>query len=227
MKIISSLMKVIDCLKEPGITEEYGLKSSSYLPVVNTANAARDTIIVTDESFSMENDDFKPTRLDGAIEAGIQYVNSRDNPDDRVAVVGFSTEANIVLPLTSIKNKGKIVEAMRCLRIDGGTDINEGLKAAVDIFNRETINSQRYVILLTDGHGGQPLETSAILKNQYYAVIEVVGIGGTPMVVNEPLLHDIATTDADGFTHYRFIKDSVSLKKHYKNLATALEWKGI
>ncbi|HUT42812.1 MAG TPA: hypothetical protein VMW95_00640, partial [Desulfobacterales bacterium] len=80
--------------------------------------------------------------------------------------------------------------------------------------------------LLTDGHGGHPVKIANKLKDKYSAILDVVGIGGSAEVVNESLLRKVATTDPDGFNHYRFIKDSMDLKEHYKHLATGLIWHG-
>ena len=109
------------------------------------------------------------------------------------------------------------------LKAGGGTDIAEGFKKAVDLFDDEEISKRlRYIILLTDGHGGNPVRKAKLLKEKYEAVIEVVGIGGSPSAVNESLLRKVATTDPDGFNHYRFIKDSETLRQHYRHLAIGL-----
>ena len=67
---------------------------------------------------------------------------------------------------------------------------------------------------------------AVMLKQRLDAVIDVVGIGGSPSVVNEALLRQVATTDPDGFCHYRFIKDAQALSKHYTQLAQGLIWRG-
>ncbi|MCD4831698.1 MAG: VWA domain-containing protein [Anaerohalosphaeraceae bacterium] len=229
MKLLSYLIETVnnysEVLEGHNVPKTSNLKKNC-LTVIDTQSAPRDTVVITDISGSMNINDFYPTRLGGAIEAGIEYVNARKNLNDRIALVSFSTYAKIVLPLTNIKNKGRVIEVIRSLSIDGETDINKGLQAAVKIFSEGISTSQRYVILLTDGHGGHPLKTAMKLKEQYNAVIEVVGIGGSTSAVNESLLRKIATTDVNGFNHYRFIKDSAGLKKHYKNIATGLIWKG-
>ena len=190
----------------------------------------RDTVIVVDVSASMDEADYPPTRLHGGIQAAIEYVNARAEtyPQDRVALVSFSIEARVVLPLSAIDAKEKIVPAIQSLRIDGGTDIAAGLKAAARVFGRcKESDHHRHIVLLTDGHGGRPVKIAKKLKDYYQAVIDVVGIGGSHSAVNESLLRRIASTDpVDGFNHYRFIKDPETLKEHYRNLATGLVWRG-
>jgi len=189
----------------------------------------RDTVIVEDVSGSMDLSDYPPTRLDGGIEAAVEYINVRSDqcPNDRLAVVAFDHTAWVVIGLTSITNIDRLIKAVYRLKIRGGTDIAKGLDKTVDIFrkNLDSANN-RQVILLTDGHGGNPLITANKLKNEYRAVIDVVGIGGSRKSVNEKLLRKVATTDPDGFNHYRFIKDPRALKMHYRNIATGLIWRG-
>jgi uncharacterized protein with von Willebrand factor type A (vWA) domain len=177
----------------------------------------------------MGGSDYPPTRLDGGIKVSVEYVDKRieQSPNDRVAVVSFNSTARIVLPLTPITNKEKIVRVIRKLTAGGGTDIAEGLKAAAEIFEAEPqSNRQRHIITLTDGQGGRPLKIAGKLKTEYRVIINVVGIGGSPSDVNESLLRKVATTDPDGFCHYCFIKDTEALSEHYRQLATGIVWRG-
>ena len=81
------------------------------------------------------------------------------------------------------------------------------------------------VLLLTDGCGGNPLKVSRTLKDAG-VLIEVIGIGGDKTAVNEKLLRRVATTDANGFTHYWFVTDTGNLIKQYENMAAGIVWKG-
>lgn len=189
----------------------------------------RTAVQVIDVSGSMGTSDYTPTRLDGAIRAAIDYVKARreQSANDRIAIVAFHTVAEVVLPLTPATDTEAIIKAIRSLRASGGTDIAEGLKATVEILGCEPqSNRQRHVILLSDGQGGKPLRMARKLKDEYGATIDVVGIGGSPGAVNEALLRKVATTDSDGFCHYRFIRDSKTLSEHYRQLATGLIWRG-
>jgi len=113
------------------------------------------------------------------------------------------------------------------LTIEGGTDLAKGLEAAARLFEDEgSTGRRRHVVMLTDGRGGEPLKQAAKLKNKLGAVIDVVGIGGTPDAVNEALLRQVATTDPGGFCHYRFVKDPETLSEHYTQLAKGLVWNG-
>jgi len=173
--------------------------------------------------------DFRPSRLDGAIQAGVANATTcaQERPGDRIAIVSFSERARVALALTPVTRSKKILKAFRRLTLDGGTDLAQGLKAAAKLFeNQPRTHRRRSVILLTDGQGGEPLDVAAQLKKKLGVVIDVVGIGGSHSAVNEDLLREVATTDSDGFCHYRFIKDSEALSEHYKQLAQGLVWRG-
>jgi uncharacterized protein YegL len=173
-------------------------------------------------------EDYKPSRLDGGKQAGGEYVEQRLKtcPQDKIAVVSFGHTAKIELGLTDITERETITEAIDNIRIKGGTNIATGIKAAIKIFEKhQNSSNQRQVILLTDGQGGHPIRKSTYLKQQLNCIIDAVGIGGSRQEVNEKLLCKIATTDADGFNHYRFISDSSSLKQHYSNLAKSICWR--
>lgn len=191
-------------------------------------HSPRDTAIILDRSGSMDDHDYEPTRLAGGIEAVKEYINARAQQclSDKIAVVVFNHEAQVILPLCSIHEKDRIIRALQQLTPDGGTKIGKALKTASKIFNKKLIcPHNRQIILLTDGHGDNCTKVADSLKHQYRVVINVIGIGGSRSAVNEPLLRRIATTDPAG-CHYRFIKDSQTLKQHYRELATGLVWKG-
>jgi len=171
--------------------------------------------------------DYPPSRLDGGISATIAHNDARTRvcPGDRIAIVSFSDVARVVLPLTPIANRRRITWALRRLTASGGTHIAAGLQAIARIFeNKRSSGRQRHAILLTDGHGGEPLEEAKRLKEELRVVVDVVGIGGSPNDVNEELLRQVATTDPDGFCHYRFIDDPQTLSEHYSQLAQTLFW---
>ena len=74
---------------------------------------------------------------------------------------------------------------------------------------------RKRVILLTDGWSYSRVDIAVQMKNAG-TIIDVVGIGGTPNDVNEELLKKIASV-IDGKVRYKFIKDSASLVKYYKD----------
>ena len=81
------------------------------------------------------------------------------------------------------------------------------------------------VLLLTDGHhchGCEPLPIAERLK-QAGVQIDCIGIGGSPLAVDERLLRQIASINpATGLPRYRFIKDQQTLVTHFRNLASGI-----
>ncbi len=186
-------------------------------------------ILILDCSISMDDDDYPPSRLRAAIEAACEYVETLagQGTSADVGVIAFDHEAHTILTPTAIASVKIITRAIRSICIRGGTDIAEGLSEAMDMLvQHKNRNTPCQIILLTDGHGGEPLNVADTLKGQYPLILDVIGIGGSRTEVNEALLKKVATTDANGVNHYRFIDDTRTLKQHYQQLATGLAWKG-
>lgn len=239
-EILRTLQKTKIALSNPIDKLQVGLaqtklttntQQSLHLPSRHDADAPRQALIVLDVSGSMGSSDYSPTRLAGGVQAAIEYINMRVlfNQDDSIALITFNHAGKIAVQLTGLDDRATVIAKLKNLNAGGGTDIAEGLKKATDLFaEEETFEALRYIILLTDGHGGNPVRKAKQLKEKYGAVIEVVGVGGSPSAVNESLLRKVATTDPDpdGFNHYRFIKDTETLRQHYRHLARGLVWQG-
>ncbi len=201
-----------------------GLSDSSSLP--------HDTVCVQDISGSMKCTDCKPSRLEASKKAAKVFICHRAtrSPGDRVGIVTFNNHGRVVLPLTEIGQMDTILSYLSGLRVGGGTNIAEGLKAANGVFAHDmdrhpTPARNKRILLLTDGHGGQPLSWAAHLKGAG-VLLEVIGVGGDTLQVNESLLRQVATTDADGFVHYWFFRDTDGLVAHYESLASGLIYRG-
>ena len=127
----------------------------------DSGSKTRDTIIIVDISYSMENTDFSPSRLQGGIDAAIEYISARFkiSPNDRIALVAFNEREKILSRLTPIFNKPQLIMLLNKLKPDNGTDIAAGLNAAINIFQKDAPSTNlRQIILLTDGHGGRPFK---------------------------------------------------------------------
>lgn len=188
-----------------------------------------DTVLVNDVSGSMGNTDCQPSRLEASKQAAQEYVRQRvqRTPGDRIAVVAFSDFGEVILPLTTITRLDFITQGIKKLKVGGGTDLGAGLREAEKIHLPEgkialsAADRNQQILLQTDGHGGNPIRIAKRLK-EHGVLIEVIGVGGDPSAVNEDLLRKVATTDASGITHYRFIHDAEQLVNHYRQLATGI-----
>lgn len=179
------------------------------------------TVFVEDVSGSMAGYyDSRLSKLEAAKRATCSMVVQKGRLDlqDEIGLVQFNHAARGVLPLCRIEShKIKILQAIQSLAVDGGTDINAGLKAARDMFEWHRHGVVRRIVLLTDGHGGHPLATAEDLKDRG-VVVDVVGVGANPRGVNEKLLRKVAS-EIEGENRYRFVKDSQTLVEHYTQLA--------
>jgi Mg-chelatase subunit ChlD len=186
-----------------------------------TARGARDCVLVLDESGSMRDDDWKPSRLEAAKTAAKAFVArlSKEQPDARIAVVAFGSRAKTVCRLTAARETDRIFRAIDRINGHGSTDMCAGLKKALDLFGDHKRDCQ--VVLLTDGHADRsPRRPANALKE--FSVIECVGIGGSPDDVDTSLLTDLASAYPDGRKRYRWIGDEEQLIQHFHNLAGAI-----
>jgi Mg-chelatase subunit ChlD len=179
------------------------------------------TVFVVDKSGSMaEQHDSRFSKMDAAIRANSSLVlhKAQIDPYDEIGIVTFEDFAMPVLNLCPIQTRRRdILQALQSLTPGGGTDINAGLEAARDMFDWNRNDVVRRIVLLTDGHGGYPLQTASDLKGQG-VVIDVIGVGDSPANVDEKLLKKVASV-VQGELRYRFIKDQQTLVAHYTQLA--------
>jgi uncharacterized protein YegL len=192
-----------------------------------------DTVCIHDVSGSMGWTDCIPSRLEASKKATEAFCRRRAalSPGDRIGIVTFNNYSRVVLPWTEVTRLDVILFCLASLRVAGGTNLAEGLKAANGLFARDgavypTPARYRRILLLTDGHGGNPLRWATHLKNAG-VLLEVIGVGGDPSsAVDAQLLRKVATTDANGFVHYWFFRDTDSLVAHYEDLASGIVYRG-
>ena len=185
------------------------------------SNQREHTVFVIDISGSMYSMyDGRLTKLEAAAKANITMVQNKAqiDPYDEIGIVSFESYATVLLNLCPIySQQQQIIRTLQALTSNGGTDINKGLKAARDIFDWDRNDVVRRIVLLTDGHGGHPLQTAEDLKSRG-VVIDVIGVGSSPSSVDEKLLRKVASV-IEGETRYRFIKDQQTLVTHFEHLA--------
>ena len=184
------------------------------------AAESRISILVIDASISMEQKDWPPSRLVAAQNAGITFVErlASEDPDARIAIVAYGEEAASLGGLTVARKCGKLARRINSISVMGSTNITAGLEMAFNLLQSSQCLGQ--VVLLTDGcnnTGPEPHGISEKLKGK--AIIECVGIGGSPEDVDEELLRNIASPHPDGSKRYRWIGDKEKLVQHFHNLA--------
>ena len=203
----------------PHESTEANRKSPPRAPVEEHA-APRDCVQLIDASPSMDSTDWPPTRLEAAKEGALAFVKrlESEEPDARVAIVSYSFEARVHAGLTPAKKAAKLSQAISQIESINCTNIHAGLEAALQVLKYSARPCQ--VVLLTDGHhntGPDPIKVAALARKK--AVVECIGIGGSPSDVDEELLKDIASARPDGTKRYRWIGDKQGLVRQYHDLA--------
>ena len=172
-------------------------------------------IIILDHSGSMATTCGRGDRLQAAQDATIALLDARQRlgADDMVAVIAFDEEAQLVLPFTRCQDQRRQIDhAVRSITIAGGTKLRAPLVLANEILPPE---GRRHIVLLSDGHGGNPARVARKLRGRG-AIIETIGVGNDPTEVDEAVMKDIASI-LDGKVLYRFIRDADELTCYFRN----------
>ena len=184
-------------------------------------NQREETFVIDDISPSMDEElESGVTKREGAGRASINLILNkfRIDPDDQIGIMVFDDGYRILLEPCPIRsNKPEMIRILQSLPSGDGTDLDEPLVGAREYWGRNADNAVRRIVMLTDGHGGDPLQTAEELKAAG-VIIDVVGIGPNPRKVNEKLLKQLASV-VEGELRYRFIKDHRTLVQHYTQLA--------
>jgi len=152
---------------------QYGKK-----PVI-LKREGRDIVFLLDTSLSMLAEDIKPNRLS---RARFEITSLLDRLEgDRVALVPFAGDANVLCPLTTDYNAlGLFLDGVDTEIISlPGTNISRALKAGAEVFDREQAK-YKVMLLITDGEQleGDALATAKSLKQQGIRLY-AIGIGSS------------------------------------------------
>lgn len=181
------------------------------------------TVFVIDRSASMYDNDYPPNRLKAGVKAVTKYIDVklRTAPRDLAGAVIFNSCAEIICSECEITNaKHAFIKALQKVTPDNGTRITAGLQKAGMVLADHNSGIRNRIVLLTDGYGGRPEKTAEMLKNQG-VIIDVIGIGGSPLEVNEPCLKRVASV-VNGELRYRFIGDKKVLCEHFRQIANTI-----
>jgi Ca-activated chloride channel homolog len=127
------------------------------IELVETRGSARQVVVAVDVSLSMQTQDVKPSRLERA-KASLSLLLDQLK-GDRVGVVAFAGDAQVICPLTSDVDAAK--ELLGALEVGAiptpGTSIGGALRLATAMVGRYP--GSKTVVLLTDGedHKSDPL----------------------------------------------------------------------
>ena len=159
--------------------------------VVATPRAPLDLALVIDRSGSMSG---RP--LEAALESAARIVSGLRS-DDRVAVVAFDSEIEVVQPLVAATDRTSLVQRIRSIDARGSTDLFGGWEEAVKQLAPFTRKDRiARVILLSDGQANQGLVNE---QEIFASVTKAAGAGITTSTVglghgfNESLMTGMAT----------------------------------
>jgi len=205
-------MKMISKFLEEVIQGRTQLSKSA--PIVVGGLICEFIILIIDRSWSMAEACGRKNRLEAAQEAAISLLRARldRGADDRVAVIAFNDEAQLILTSTGCREEmNRIERAIRSIKPASGTDLNAPLRLADSSI---PIQEGVHIVLLTDGHGGNPTRLAKSLK-QRGAIFDCVGVGNVPSDVDEGILKKTASV-LNGQILYRFIGDAEKLEQYFR-----------
>jgi Ca-activated chloride channel family protein len=102
---------------------------------------------VVDVSGSMS----EPGKLD-LVQHGLQTLVDQLRPTDSVALVSYSDNAQVLRPMTSLRDRSAVDAAIGRLKVSGSTNLEAGLRLGYDTARQGFRNSAtNRVILLSDG----------------------------------------------------------------------------
>ena len=147
-------------------------------------------------------------------------------PEDYFALIAYHHAATVCCPFLNVRrghrNLHHALKKMTSLPA-GGTTLASGLTEA-DMLIARIPRAQQIlprVLAYSDGYDDSPhqaLKTAEKLKNAG-VIIETFGVEISPEKVDEPFLKEVATTDGNGFVHYRFLRDAQSIQETFNELA--------
>lgn len=130
---------------------------SDMLPVQVQGSSEKAVVLNVDVSGSMSGPNIEQAKA--GAKACVDILGDKD----LLGVVSFSDDAKIVAPLSSAKrNTDSIKAAIDRMNVEGGTEMNTGLKKSFDMLSNSGFE-YKYVITLSDG---EPFETERELIEQ-------------------------------------------------------------
>ncbi len=140
--------------------------------------ASRNLLLALDISRSMETQDVKPSRLEEARAAAYELIDAL--PEDKIGLIVFSGEADLVVPLTYDHTalRDALEQVDRGWAGSGGTDFNKVLRKAMQDFERSAPDGTNALVLLSDGEDttDNRKDITEEAKDKHLLVI-AVGIG--------------------------------------------------
>ncbi|MBR1979183.1 MAG: VWA domain-containing protein, partial [Akkermansia sp.] len=162
--------------------------------------SGRNLIIALDISRSMETNDVSPSRLEEARAAAYELIDAL--PSDRIGLIVFSGDADLVVPLTydHAALRGTLEQIDRRWTASGGTNFGRLLEKAMQDFHRSAPNGTNALVILSDGE--DTVDTTPKMAEQAKEnklLVITVGIGTTTgAAIPDPAGENGLWQDANG-----------------------------
>ncbi|KAG6389749.1 hypothetical protein SASPL_151222 [Salvia splendens] len=157
---VSDSFTVLLHLKAPLSNSWYNAARNT--KITQTPRAPVDLVTVLDISGSMAG-----TKL-ALLKRAMGFVIQNLGPNDRLAVIAFSSTARRLFPLRRMSESGRqqALQAVNSLVANGGTNIAEGLRKGAKIMeDRHESNPVASIILLSDGQDTYTVNSNAGSQN--------------------------------------------------------------
>jgi Mg-chelatase subunit ChlD len=169
--------------------------------------ASTATILVMDVSGSMGERWKGGVKIDSAKEAALQFIEQVTNESrtrggqHMIGVVAFSAQAQLLLPLTSDYQRAR--QVIISLSATNSTNVGAGLTSALTEFDETRGETQRLIILLSDGNSNTGLSKDQVLSGpvvealRKHVCVHTVAFGD-PSDVDSTFLRRIASGSGCG-----------------------------
>ena len=169
--------------------------------VANDDRPQASLTFVVDTSGSMDRGD----RIE-LVKTSLERLVVELDSDDRVAIVTYSDNAQVLLPSTSVSEEAVILDAIRNLRTNGSTNLEAGLQRGYDLANESFVDGGiNRVILASDGVANvglvDPDGLVALIRGDADRGIHLVTVGVGMGNFNDVTMEQLAN-DGDGFYAY-------------------------
>ncbi|MBQ2379039.1 MAG: VWA domain-containing protein, partial [Akkermansia sp.] len=147
---------------------------------VGAVTSGRNLIIALDVSRSMETTDVTPSRLEEARSAAYELINAL--PTDKIGLIVFSGEADLVVPLTYDHNalRETLYNVNRNWVATGGTNFGRVLQRAMQDFKRSAPDGTNALVILSDGEDTMDASKNLAREaKENNLLVITVGIGTT------------------------------------------------
>ncbi len=169
-------------------------------------------VFAIDSSESMKESD--PNNL--RVVSVKNFISKMQPSTGAVGLVSWDHDVDFSVPLTS--NFSKVISRLRDINSEGGTNLNVGLRAAIDLLSANNREGIKVIVFLTDGVGDYipPSNPSSPLReaieNGY--IIYTIGLGDK---VDDSVLKEIADVTGGRYIH---ASDALSLLSVFEEIRT-------